>query len=82
MSMTNWRVVIPIVFFVLGVGPFLYAIFYPALTGTSPQEAAKEAFTFFYLLSPFITVIFWVAIGYVIYRKFFQPRRTNQTADP
>jgi len=58
--------------FVLLVGPFFYAIFYPALTGTNPQTAADEAFLWFYSASPYLTILVWVVIGYYVYTRFLR----------
>jgi hypothetical protein len=66
--MTNWRLAFPIALFVVLVGSLLYAIFYPALTGTPPQSALGQVIMLFVLLSPFFTVLLWAAIALVVYR--------------
>jgi hypothetical protein len=59
----RWRKIAVVVYFVLLVVPFFYAIFYPALTGTSPNEALFHVIS--YLNSPLIIGLFIVLIVFM-----------------
>ena len=61
-SLPTWRKVGGIVAFIILVVPFFYAIFYPALTHPSPQQALSQVIS--YLNSPFV-------IGFVILAIIF-----------
>jgi hypothetical protein len=60
--------------FILLVVPFMLAIFYPALTHSSPQAALKEVIV--YLNSPFVMVFIVVAIVIGWVQIFLKYRRT------
>ena len=77
----RWRVKLDIVVFVLLVGPFLVAIFYPAITGIPAHSFLIEVLKLY--IPAFASVAIPVGIllsGYEIYRKYVKLKKKSTEA--